>query len=295
VEQSLVKRQNCPLCGSSELIRFITAKDHLVSGTDFQLDKCSNCGLVFTNPFPDEKHIGAYYESEEYTSHSESKSGLIQRLYFLVQGIALRSKLRIVKRHVRGVAILDYGCGTGAFLKYMKDKGWYATGLETSDTASVKARKKGLEVFEDRKSLSPDIKYDAITMWHVLEHLANPLEVLSYLKSRLNDDGALIVAVPNLNSYDAKVYKEHWAAYDVPRHLFHYSPITMERLILSQGFKIVRIYPMLFDSFYVSMLSEKYKFGHPRMLAAFCRGLLSNVRALRSRNYSSLIYILAKS
>jgi 2-polyprenyl-3-methyl-5-hydroxy-6-metoxy-1,4-benzoquinol methylase len=295
VEQSLVKRQNCPLCGASELSHFITAKDHLVSGADFQLDKCSNCGLVVTNPFPDETHIGAYYESEEYTSHSESKAGLIQSLYFLVQGIALRSKFRIVRRHVSGSKILDYGCGTGAFLKYLKDKGWDTMGLETSHTALVKARKKGLEVFQAREDLIPDVKYDAITLWHVLEHLPNPLDTLSYLKSRLTDQGMLIVAVPNLNSYDARFYGEHWAAYDVPRHLFHYSPITMGRLVLSQGLKIVRTYPMVFDSFYVSMLSEKYKSGHPRMLSAFYRGLISNVRALGSRNYSSLIYILSKA
>lgn len=288
---------NCPICKNSKFKNFINCKDHTVSQETFTIVQCESCGFKFTNPIPELDHLGRYYKSEDYISHSNTKKGLISRLYHTVRNYTLKNKINLVSSYVSRGTILDYGCGTGMFLKACKDAGWKTLGMEPDSGASQLAGELGINVYADKselKSVMKDNKVEAITLWHVLEHVTDLEETLSFFFNYLSAAGVLIIAVPNHQSYDAKHYKEHWAAYDVPRHLYHFEKETIQKLLSNNGFNLIETLPMKFDSFYVSMLSEKYKTGSIRYLNAFILGLVSNISAKNSSGYSSTIYVFKK-
>ncbi|MCI5057479.1 MAG: class I SAM-dependent methyltransferase, partial [Flavobacteriales bacterium] len=288
----MITLKRCPICNSEKTQNYILCKDYTVSQNNFQIVQCTNCQFRFTNPIPAQEEIGSYYESDEYISHSDTKKGLTNQLYHLVRNYTLKTKLDVVRKHTKPKSLLDYGCGTGFFLNYCKSQQISVTGVEPSE--------KGREYCKTNfqiDTLSPiqfsqeTNKYDAITMWHVLEHVHELNDLISKLSTCINQNGILIIAVPNPNSLDAKIYKEHWAAYDVPRHLYHFSKENMVSLLEKHNFKFKGIYPMHFDSFYVSLLSEKYKTGSQRLLPAFFNGMRSNMSAIFSKNgFSSQIY-----
>ncbi len=284
----------CPLCGKDTLEPFLTCKDFTVSKEYFHIVFCSTCKLKFTNPRPDNLSIGNYYKSEEYVSHSNTKKGLINKLYHLVRSYTLKNKLKLISRYVSRGTILDYGCGTGMFLKTCKDAGWNTFGFEPDKEACAFAREKGLNVFENKETIKQST-YDIISLWHVLEHVNDLNETLSFFKNYLSDKGRLIIAVPNHVSFDAKFYKEFWAGYDVPRHLYHFESSTITALINKFGFTLEEMKPMKFDSYYVSLLSEKYKTGSMNYFSAFLNGLKSNNKARKADEYSSVIYIFKKA
>lgn len=285
----------CPLCGSKNFKEYLKVKDHSISKEDFTIKKCNECGLRMTSPRPDDKDLTKYYESEDYISHSDTKKGLINRLYHFVKQLTIKQKQDLIAKLSKGKTLLDIGCGTGDFLIYCKEKGWRVSGLEPDPNARKKAEEKGLNEVADLPKfydLNPG-SYDVITMWHVMEHVADLNAYFKQLHLLLKDKGHLIIAVPNPDSPDALKYKEYWAALDVPRHLFHFSKQNLKDLASKHHFKLELIKPMLFDSFYVSMLSEKYKGGS--FLNATINGLFSNLKALKTKNHSSLIYILSKN
>lgn len=285
---------NCPVCGSTSLIPFLTCKDYTVSREDFNLVSCNDCTFKFTNPIPYPEDLGKYYKSEDYISHSNTNKGLVSKVYKLVRNYTLKGKLNLVQNYVSRGTILDYGCGTGMFLKVCQDNGWKAFGMEPDDGARKLGTEMGLNVFSDKerlKTYTNNQTFDIITLWHVLEHVTDLDETLTFFKDKLNKGGALIIAVPNYTSFDAQHYKEFWAAYDVPRHLYHFEIKTIQKLLSKHGFSLVGTEPMKFDSFYVSMLSEKYKTGKINYLKAFLIGLKSNLRAKEAKDYSSVIYI----
>jgi 2-polyprenyl-3-methyl-5-hydroxy-6-metoxy-1,4-benzoquinol methylase len=227
-------------------------------------------------------------------SHTNSKKGIVNKLYHAVRNYTLKSKIKLVSSYVSRGTILDYGCGTGMFLNACNISGWEGYGMEPDDNARKMASEHGLNVFSDKAKVQnyiTDKKFNAITLWHVLEHVTDMEETLSFFKSKLNPDGVLIIAVPNHVSYDAHYYKEFWAAYDVPRHLHHFDLKSMTSLLEKAGFKFHESKPMKFDSFYVSMLSEKYKTGSVNLVKAFLIGLTSNLKAKNTNSYSSTIYI----
>jgi 2-polyprenyl-3-methyl-5-hydroxy-6-metoxy-1,4-benzoquinol methylase len=286
--------KNCIVCGSDNNEPFITCKDYTVSQENFNIVSCKDCGFKFTSPRPDDSVLGNYYKAESYVSHTNSKKGIINKLYHAVRNKTLKQKLALVSSYVSRGTILDYGCGTGMFLNTCKKTEWETYGMEPDDNARKMASEQGLNVFSDKGRIQTyitDKKFNAITLWHVLEHVTDMAETLSFFKKRLNENGVLIIAVPNHKSYDAQFYKEHWAAYDVPRHLHHFDLSTMKRLIESAGFILQESKPMKFDSFYVSMLSEKYKTGSVNLFRAFVTGLKSNLKAKDANAYSSTIYI----
>jgi len=258
---------------------------------------CSDCTLCFTQDIPGQDSIGVFYASSDYISHSDTKEGIINRLYHLVRKRTLASKKTLVVS-VTGTNrgnVLDIGCGTGAFLHAMKAAGWTITGLEPDPSARAKA----MELYAvnpqepGRRFELPAASFAAITMWHVLEHVHELHAYLKRIGELLAPGGKLFIAVPNYTSADAKAYKEYWAAWDVPRHLYHFSPGSMERLLSLHGMKLESVRPMWFDSFYVSMLSEKYRGGN--IIRAFFNGLLSNLNAIGNhRKCSSVIYIISK-
>jgi len=271
---------------------FLKTKDFLVTGEEFELYHDPQLEMLVTQPQP--KDSSTYYGSEEYISHTDSKASLIGRLYHVVKQHSLRNKVQLVdNRSNKHKNLLDIGAGTGDFLLKASSEGFKISGIEPNEKARSNAAKKGLQLYKDISEVKNQT-FDIITLWHVLEHLPNLEKQLQIIESVLEKDGVLVVAVPNYKSFDATYYGAHWAAYDVPRHLWHFSKTSICRLFDKHKMEVVSIKPMIFDSFYVSLLSEKYKGNKLYLFSAFCVGLWSNIRACFSKEYSSLIYTIKK-
>lgn len=296
---NVITYARCPVCDSSDIGEVFVATDHTVSRKKFAIWQCNDCGCRFTQHVPDARDIGPYYQSSDYVSHSDTNKGLVNKLYHLVRHFTVSAKKKLIERQVgKKGALLDVGAGTGAFVSVMKAAGWNVTGLEPDATARENAEKNhGLQLqpLEELFKLTEG-QFDVITLWHVLEHVHPLHEYLDTFRRILKNDGLLVIAVPNYTSRDARVYGEYWAAYDVPRHLYHFSPASMDRLLQQHGFRVVTRKPMWFDSFYVSMLSEQYKSGHSHFLKAAWNGLLSNIHATgHVGRCSSVIYLIKKA
>lgn len=296
----MVTYTSCPVCKSTQIQPQLSAKDYTVSGESFSIVACNNCTHLFTQNVAQQNEIAKYYASENYISHSDTQVGLVNKLYHSIRKKTLQSKKKLIEKETQKSTgnILDIGCGTGGFLNTMEIGGWEITGLEPDENARVKA--KTLYGIEPQPSINifnlQDNIYDAITMWHVLEHVHQLHEYIRQLKNMLTEKGKIFIAVPNYTSYDAQHYGQFWAAYDVPRHLYHFSPASMKKLVEEHGLTIKKIKPMWFDSFYVSMLSEKYKSGTGNLIKAFLIGFVSNIKTLfNSKKCSSLIYIIEKT
>lgn len=288
----------CPVCNSTELEPALHAVDHTVSHETFAIWQCRQCTLRFTQDVADAASIGAYYRSEDYISHSNTSKGLVNRLYHLVRKQTLSDKYRLIASatRMRKGQLLDIGAGTGAFVAYMQSEGWGVTGLEPDETARERARlDHHVELQEmDRLSSLPPDSFDAITLWHVMEHVHALHPYVEHLKKLVRRSGRIFIAVPNYTSFDAGVYKEAWAAYDVPRHLYHFSPDAMETLLEAHGLQLQYSQPMWYDAIYISMLSEKYR-GRGSTPRAVFNGFYSNARAFVDKSKcSSLIYVVSK-
>ncbi|PWA06929.1 class I SAM-dependent methyltransferase [Flavobacterium psychrotolerans] len=271
---------------------FLTVNDHSVSKETFELYRDEKLDLVYTHPQPDEIHLPKYYESEDYISHTDGKRSVFEKAYHFVKNIALKNKLNLINslQGLKG-SILDIGAGTGEFLNVANEDGWKCVGVEPNGKAKAIAVKKGVS-FVDNTSLLEDQSFDVITMWHVLEHVPNIEKQIMELKRLLKPNGTILIAVPNFNSFDAKYYGIFWAAYDVPRHLWHFSKTAIKVLFQKQDMETIKVLPMKFDAFYVSLLSEKYKSGKMNFIKAFFIGLQSNWKAKQNFEYSSHIYVI---
>jgi 2-polyprenyl-3-methyl-5-hydroxy-6-metoxy-1,4-benzoquinol methylase len=276
---------------------FISVKDYSVSGEVFELVKNETFGFLETIPQPDLEKLPEYYKSDDYISHTDSKRNLFERTYHIIKKMALRRKLSLINSFSKQKGtLLDVGCGTGDFLEFSKQKGWRVVGIEPNDEARAIANKKtNNSVYKTNHLLNlENHSLDIITLWHVLEHLPNLEEHIAEFKRLLKPNGTLIIAVPNYKSYDAKIYKTYWAAFDVPRHLWHFSKESIKILMETFKMNVVKMYPMQFDAFYVSLLSEKYSTGRMTIFRPFFIGLLSNLKAIWSKEYSSIIYCVKK-
>ena len=290
---------SCPVCTNDGCTQTLICKDHLATGELFPIYQCSNCSFAFTQNFPSELEIGKYYDAPEYISHSDTHQGVINSLYHWARKIALKSKTRIASKYSSDNAetLLDIGSGTGYFLNAMRLKKWVVTGIEKSKSTREYAHKKfGLNI-QDAEYLfeMPDKVKDVVTMWHVLEHIEKLNETMSNLHRILKDDGVLVIALPNKKSADALSYKEQWAAYDVPRHLWHFSPDDFTYFAQKHNFKIEKKKAMYFDPFYIAMLSEKNKGTFAASLVGLIKGSFFFIQSLFSTyRCSSIIYILKK-
>lgn len=292
--------QECPICQGKVFSPFLTCLDHSISFEKFNLIKCAACDLIITSPRPDDTVMGNYYLSPSYTSHLNTAKSAFDKLYMLARSFTLKWKLSLVKYHTKSSkSVLDYGCGTGEFLKLSMLKGWEIEGVEPS----LNARRQASGIIAKNISSSlddiPETKtFDAITLWHVLEHVPDLDTTLQKLKNRLSHNGTIFIAVPNHTSWDGKNYKQSWAGYDVPRHLWHFSKKNMKMLLEKNGLVLEKIIPMKLDAFYISLLSEKYQTEKPFRLSTIIKGLLnglrSNIHAGKSNEYSSLIYLVKK-
>lgn len=295
------KIERCPVCDNNNFNKVFDAVDHFSSKEVFPVCECSECGFRFTNNFPSEDLIGKYYDSPAYISHSDSDKGLTNRMYHLFRVLMLRRKVNLVKRELKqdNANLLDIGCGTGYFLHTAKKSGFTVTGIEKDDRAREKAITRfGLDIKDENAFFGiARSSFDVVTLWHVLEHLERLHESLDKIGEILSPDGTLVIALPNYRSYDAQYYREKWAAYDTPRHLWHFTPDTLQRLVSKHRMQVIKCYRMPLDAYYVSLLSEDYR-GTGMMIKymrAFMTGttgfLLSLVNLKQS---SSIIYIIKK-
>lgn len=295
----LVHYTNCPVCGSPDIKNVLSVKDYTVSNETFVIAECNSCSLRFTQDVPDAASIAPYYKSENYISHTNTSKGLINRLYQSVRKRTLKQKRRLIERAsgIKKGRLLDVGSGTGAFANEMQQAGWQVTGLEPdADARAVGKQSYNIDLADIGQFYQlQESSYDVITMWHVLEHVHDLQGYIAKLKLLLTENGKLFIAVPNYTSKDAAAYKEQWAAYDVPRHLYHFSPLSMQVLMEKHGLRILQHKPMWYDSFYVSMLSSKYIHGKPNLVGAFFKGMGSNLKAMGDvKRCSSVIYIISK-
>ena len=291
--------EQCPICKNNILSPLVKCTDFYVSKKQFEIVRCENCDFKITQNFPSQDSIGKYYEAENYISHSDTKKGLMNKLYHWVRSYSLKQKVKLVQKssNLKTGSLLDFGAGTGYFLNAMKEKHWIVTGVEKDKDAREFALSKFDLHLQEEEFLYelPNNQKDVVTMWHVLEHIETFDTLMIKMHHVLKKNGTFIIAIPNADSYDAKYYKEFWAAYDVPRHLWHFSPKNFELVAQKYGFEIISIKPMHFDVFYISMLSEKYKkaflptfIGGLKGFWFFCKNICFNRKA------SSLIYILKK-
>jgi SAM-dependent methyltransferase len=288
---------SCPVCDSQAFQPFQQCEDFTVSHETFKLIVCEGCSFLITSPRPDETNLPKYYQSINYISHSKDSSTIFDKLYRLIRDFAIDWKINLIRKyHPHHISILDLGAGTGSFLKQCHKKGWTITGVEPSQQArSIANEELSNSVKKDLNETTG--QFQVITLWHVLEHIPNLDEILSQLKSKLTTDGTMFIAVPNHKSADAHHYRNYWAGYDVPRHLWHFNQSVIKKLIGKYGFKLVETVPMKLDAYYVSMLSETY-IANRRNLFTFVKGLISgfnsNLRARKNSEYSSLIYIIKR-
>lgn len=283
---------NCPICQSRHIESFLEAKDFTVSGEYFKIVQCRSCSFLFTNPRPAANEAGKYYESSNYISHSNTNEGFVNQLYHKVRNITLQQKVKWIAPYKQSSEILDIGCGNGHFLKACKNAGWKVAGMELDKKTAEQAEKNtGEKIVNHLKEIDKESSFQIITLWHVLEHVYELDEYFAFFKAKLKPSGKLLFALPNPKSHDAEKFKSFWAAYDVPRHIHHFTPKTIEQLANKHGFKLVKTKGLLFDSFYISLLSNEYESGKKKLISSFITGAFSNLKAfIFSGNYSSNLY-----
>jgi 2-polyprenyl-3-methyl-5-hydroxy-6-metoxy-1,4-benzoquinol methylase len=287
----------CPACDGSNFVDYLELQDYFLSKEKFRLSKCQKCGLLYTLPQPHYESVARYYDSSEYTSHNTSKRSLKNLLYMQARKFAISQKLRMIEKYINKGKIFDIGGGTGEFLNHCRKRGWGVSGIEPNSIAREKAFvTHGLKLFDSDKILAAEWEsMDVITMWHVLEHMEDPAKQFQTNNQLLKPDGLLVVALPNYESWDANHYGKFWAAYDVPRHLFHFSQESLTQLSERSGFRVEEIRPLKLDAYYISLLSEKYAHGKMNYFSAFLKGWQSNKAAKKGKfGYSSWVYIMKK-
>ena len=286
----------CPLCGSNHTSHTVPVKDHMVSQEVFHVLTCAGCGFQRTSPRPQE--IGSYYESDDYLSHNTNKRSLFDRVYHAIRNRAASQKLQFLQKNlaknVKIPHLLDIGCGIGVFLGEAKKRKWTISGVELSDSARKQAETRlNQPIFKHFEELPGDTKFDGISLWHVLEHLPNPIETLQRIHDHAEPGAVLVLGLPNPESHDAQHYGADWAAWDVPIHFWHFRKSDVEALANQTGWKLESVHPMKWDAYYVSLLSESFIHGNKRWIAATWRGWVSNLKGGKT-NASSLKYVLRK-
>jgi len=287
------KLEECPSCKHTKFDNYLICNDYSITNESFALVRCTKCELIFTNPRPDENSISSYYNSENYISHKNKGNNLINTLYKLVRNLSLYRKFKLLKKLSEGKTILDFGCGTGHFLAYLAKKGYNTYGIELNSDAKEEAIKRSNSTVETNL-IDIKEKFDIITAWHSIEHVSDLRNTLKLLRKRLKKDGVLLIALPNINSFDSKHYREYWAGLDVPRHLYHFTKNSLSYLAKKIKLTLIVNYPLKFDSYYVSMLSEKYKNKKINYIKALKIGYKSNQKAKFNGEYSSIIYVFKK-
>ncbi len=283
----------CPLCGQETADNFLIVKDHFLTGEDFHLARCTNCSLVYTNPRPSLRTLSRYYDSKDYLSHKSSFS-LLGIAYRIFRSYNIRYKHQILKKHIKPSSVLDYGCGTGSFLSSF-DKSLKVIGVEPNpDARAYCISQHHLEVHENLDQIDKNSRFDLITLWHVLEHVYDLNETFALLRKYLSKEGVMVIAVPNIQSKDRLEFKNHWAAFDVPRHLYHFDDDSIKELFKKHRMRLISKAGLWMDSYYISLQSLKYRGDSFAFIKSLKYGYASNQSAENTGNYSSNVYIIKK-
>ena len=289
----------CIVCGSLKSLKLYDCIDKVSSNEKFNIVYCQECSFQYTQNRPTLLEAGKYYLSDKYVSHTDNKKSFIISLYRTIRNLNLKWKLKIINKlnGNKNGYILDYGCGLGNFLSYCKENGWLTNGMDISEEARREVKKRyDINVYENKELFNTNKnKYDIITLWHVLEHVYNIDETIEGLKNSIKEEGYILIALPNNNSYDALKYKENWDAYDVPRHIWHFNKKSVEKLFLKHGLILIDTKPMVFDSYYVSIRSEMHKGNKFHFIYGMFWGFISHLKAIYSKEYSSQLYIFKKN
>lgn len=290
-----MKNEKCPSCGNTTFKKLFTTSDYSNTREEFTVTECMTCGLQQTLPHPAPEMMHRYYKAETYISHKEKSANIIDFIYRKARKFTLRWKLSVIQSITNHKTLLDFGCGAGDFLNHCLSKGYKANGYEpTQVAANISKSKTRIQIYTELDQIKE--KYSIITLWHVLEHIQFLNETIEHIKSILDKDGTIFIAVPNHKSFDAKTYGKHWAAYDVPRHLWHFDRDTMKQLMTKHNLKIRRIIPMKLDPYYISLVSEQYKSPQLNAISRAARAIItawkSNKNAKTTGEYSSLIYVV---
>lgn len=289
-------KSKCPWCNSEMIQTHLCLKDEFLTKEDFQIQACQNCGLLFTEPRPKPEEIGKYYESDEYYSHQENKEGFIPKLYEKIKSINLKNKYKMATEGMEVGKALDIGCGVGDYIHTLEKNGWECLGVEPSEEAKAIAKKRiKATIFssEEQENL-PDNSFDLITMWHVLEHVDNLKWQVKQIERLVKHKGRIVIALPNYKSYDGQYYEEKWAAYDVPRHLNHFNKETLVNIFTTNNLTYIRTDKLIWDAYYISYISETYKENNIPLIRGALQGLKSNLKARKSGEWSSLVYLFEK-
>lgn len=295
---TIIQYNSCPLCNSPKIEPSLSTEDYSISKDAFEIYECQACTFHFTQNAPTPKAIGPYYKSDVYISHSDTKEGIVNRLYHSARDLMLKKKSSLIKKLTKGKRLLDIGSGTGYFLNHMNQNGYEVVGVEIDESA----RKATFDNFKIKVNAPAALlegqlteKVDVITLWHVLEHLHDMDGYMQSMHRQLNEDGVVLIAVPNYTAYDAQHYGKYWAAYDVPRHLWHFSPKTVAKLADKNGFKVIDQKRLPLDPFYNSLLSEKYQSSKLSLIFGGIIGLIALlVSYVNPSRSTSPIYILKK-
>lgn len=287
------KHSFCPVCAAEQFIEYAHIKDFFLTQEVFKVDQCNVCGLLLTNPFPENSEISKYYDSTEYFSHPDKKKSIIGWVYEWVKKRNIRYKFKLATSGILAGNVLDIGCGSGDFLFYAKSKFWNVSGIEPNDKARAFSQKKteSLIYHPEKINSIADSSFDVITMWHVLEHVEELNEQCKQIKRLIKPGGRIVIALPNIGSEDAKRYGNYWAGFDVPRHLYHFGFDQIRMLMNNHGFGFLKREPLHWDAYYVSMLSEKYRYKRINPFRFVINGWISNIKARKSREFSSNVYI----
>ena len=286
----------CPWCDSERTQIHLWLKDEFLTQEDFQIYECQRCGLLFTEPKPNKNRIGDYYKSEAYYSHQENKKGFIPKVYESIKAINLKNKYKMATAGKTIGTLLDIGCGVGDFIHFAEQKGWLCTGVEPSEEAKEIAKKriKGDIITSEALEQLPNESFDVITMWHVLEHVDDIKWQIAQLQRLIKENGRIIIAVPNYKSYDSQYYKEKWAAYDVPRHLYHFNKEVIAKIFKTNGLTLIGTEKLKWDAYYISYMSEQYRHHTLPLIKGAYRGFVSNCKARKTKEWSSKVYVFEK-
>ena len=279
--------ETCSICQNNNLINHGTIKDHSITGLDFNLSWCGKCNTLITNPRPELQELNKFYQHSNYVSHSNKANNVINSIYKIARRFTIKWKRRLIEKQVNTGSLLDFGCGTGQFIDYMSAKKWETYGVDPLINKSHGQEKK---IFNSIDELTKK-DFNVITLWHVLEHVYDPLGTLQSLKKILSRNGLLYIAVPNTGSLDRRFYSKYWSAYDVPRHFYHFSQSSIRMLFKLTGLKLIHTIPMKLDAYYISLLSNKYKDGKYRFLKSINEAWIINRKAKVHNQYSSNMYI----
>ena len=264
-------------------------KDYLVTGESFKVYLDQNNIIGKTHPIPQKEEMDKYYESEEYYPHSLNKKSLLAFLYTITRKHMHLKRLTWIRGYIKkNTSILDYGCGSGDFVKYLRSKSIDAYGYEPNYNFCEHDFLTNQEGWKNKK-------YEVIVLWHVLEHIHNPFDLIQSLKKRLNKKGKILIAIPNFKSFDSKYYGKYWAGYDTPRHLWHFSRKGLGLMAKENNFKVLKVKSLHLDSIYVSCLSEKYKRSPFPLLIGIVIGCISILKSFFTKESSSFLFVLKKT